>query len=267
MTCVLAVALCATDARAQQSPDVDVRTQSQNPVAAVLVIPVQDTIDVGPGSAGHVSQSLRIQPIIPVHLTQDWLLVSRVLVNAALVRTDVSPAAVQTTSVGDITGTFFFSPTRVGHVVWGIGPTVLMPTATRAAFGRGQWAIGPAAGVFTRLKSGAIGVVAHNKWSIAGDSSRTTVNQLALELSASWNLAHGWYLTTHPELDADWSTHVGHRWTVPMGGGIGRAFEVGPQSFSGAVTVYRNAMSATSARWQINLQLALLFPHKQAGQK
>jgi hypothetical protein len=142
-----------------------------------------------------------------------------------------------------------------------------MPTATGAAFGRGQWAIGPAVGIFTQLTSGAIGVVAHNKWSMAGDSTRTTVNQLALELSASWNLADGWYLTTHPELDADWSTHVGHRWIVPMGGGIGRVFDVGPQSFSGAVTVYRNAMSATSARWQINLQLALLFPHKQIGQK
>ena len=227
----------------------------------------KDTIDVGPGSAGHVSQSLRIQPIIPVHLTQDWLLVSRVLVNAPLEGTEGSPAPAQTTGVGDITGTFFFSPRRVGHVVWGIGPTVLMPTATRTAFGRGKWAIGPAVGVFTQLKSGAIGVVAHNKWSIAGDSTRTTVNQLALELSASWNLADGWYLTAHPELDANWSTHVGHRWTVPMGGGIGRVFEVGTQSFSGAVTVHRNAMSATSARWQINLQLALLFPNKQIGQK
>ena len=73
--------------------------------------------------------------------------------------------------------------------------------------------------------------------------------------------------TTSPEIDADWNAISGGRWFVPVGGGIGKGFTIGKQSFIGSVLVYRNVVGTTmvpSPKWTMNVQLALLFPKQRS---
>ena len=45
----------------------------------------------------------------------------------------------------------------------------------------------------------------------------------------NYNLPKGWYLTTSPVITANWEARSDNRWTVPIGGGIGRIFKIGDQ--------------------------------------
>ena len=70
---VISIAMFLTNAassRAQQDSGVDVSKQLENPVASVIVIPIQNTIDLDADSHHHTWDAIRIQPIIPVHLTK-----------------------------------------------------------------------------------------------------------------------------------------------------------------------------------------------------
>ena len=56
--------------------------------------------------------------------------------------------------LGDINPTLFFSPSRPGHFIWGVGPTFTLPTATDWRLGSGKFSLGPAAvGLFMEHRS------------------------------------------------------------------------------------------------------------------
>ena len=80
---------------------------------------------------------------------------------------------------------------------------------------------------------------------------------------ANYNMPNGWYLNTSPIITADWLAASGERWTVPVGGGIGRVFRVGEQPVGRIDPVYYNAIRPTGAPpWSLRATLALLFPVK-----
>ena len=74
-----------------------------------------------------------------------------------------------------------------------------------------------------------IGVLLNNQWSVGGNPLRPPVNAFLAQPFANYNMAHGWYLNTSPIITADWLAAPGQRWTVPVGGGIGRVFRLGDQ--------------------------------------
>ena len=74
-----------------------------------------------------------------------------------------------------------------------------------------------------------IGVLLNNQWSVGGDPLRPAVNAGLAQPFANYNMAHGWYLNTSPIITVNWLAASGEKWTVPVGGGIGRVFRVGDQ--------------------------------------
>src|SRR5262249_40392122 len=41
--------------------------------------------------------------------------------------------------LGDLNPSFFLSPAHPGKLIWGVGPTFLLPTATDPTLGQGKW--------------------------------------------------------------------------------------------------------------------------------
>ena len=78
----------------------------------------------------------------------------------------------------------------------------------------------------------------------------------------NYNLPKGWYLTTSPVITANWEARSDNRWTVPIGGGIGRIFKIGDQPVNANVTAYYNVVTPDDigANWQLRAQWTLLFP-------
>ena len=248
--------------RAQDTP-AELRDIARNPFADVLKIPFQEDISFDAGPFNRTESSLQIQPVFPIQITDEWLLIPRIVASALVYQPDPTQPGGGATGLGDTVATFFFTPVHVGKLIWGAGPALLLPSATNSALGQGKWGLGPSVAVLTEPKWGSAGVLIQNLWSIGGNSQRAAVNQLELDLSFSYNLPHGWYLTSAPTITADWTQVTDERWLVPVGGGAGRSFNLGKQALDSNIALYWNAVRTAnqlSPKWQISWQFTLLFP-------
>src|SRR5215470_5007909 len=63
---------------AQGAPDdAKVLTTFQNPVGDLISVPFQNNTNFPIGQFSRVQNVLNIQPVVPIHLSNDWLLLSR----------------------------------------------------------------------------------------------------------------------------------------------------------------------------------------------
>ena len=105
-----------------------------------------------------------------------------------------------------------------------------------------------------------VGVVASNLWSVGG-SGEADINLLTLQPFVNYNLDKGWYLTTSPIITANWEAENDNRWTIPLGGGVGKIFKIGNQPINGQISYYDNVERPEgTADWQVRVQLQFLFP-------
>jgi hypothetical protein len=111
-----------------------------------------------------------------------------------------------------------------------------------------------------------IGALVNNVWSVVGDSSRSSVNQMTFQYFVNYNLKKGWYLSATPIITANWRASSGNVWTVPFGGGVGRVMRLGFQPVNIAAQFYGNAAYPTSGSpWGMRLSIAFLFPKMPKG--
>ena len=66
---------------------------------------------------------------------------------------------------------------------------------------------------------------------------------MTLQPFLNYNLPQGWYLTTSPLITANWDADDNNRWTLPIGGGIGRIFKIGRQPINANLTAYYNVLT------------------------
>lgn len=245
------------------------RNAAQNPVASLISVPIQPTFNFNIGPADRTQNVLNIQPVIPLNLSTNWNLVVRwitPIVYQPLPIPQPPGPPLQATGaygLGDMNPSFFLVPKK-SKVIWGVGPTLVLPTATNTTYlGQGKLSMGPAVVVLVQPKPWTIGVLTNDVWSVAGHSNRDkpAVNQLVLQWFVNYNLKKGWYLTTSPILTANWRATNGDVWTVPFGGGVGRIMKLGFQPVNISAQFYGNAVyPAGTSPWGMRLQIALLFP-------
>jgi hypothetical protein len=60
-------------------------------------------------------------------------------------------------------------------------------------------------------------------------------------------LGGDWYFTHNPIITANWNSSSGQRWLLPIGGGIGRSFELGGRPVALAFHYYYNAIKPEGA--------------------
>ena len=77
----------------------------------------------------------------------------------------------------------------------------------------------------------------------------------------SYNLINGWYLTTSPTNTADWEKSSSDRWTVPLGGGVGKIMRFGKQPVDFKLQAYSNIEKPDGGPdWTTMYAVKLLFP-------
>jgi hypothetical protein len=248
--------------RAQQTVD-ELRDLARNPVSDAIKVPFVESINFNAGPYDRTSNSLQLQPVIPLQISENWLFVPRIEAAALVYGPDVARTKGGTTGLGDTVATFFFTPFHARQLIWAVGPALLIPTATDSRLGTGKWDLGPSVALLVQPDWGFVGLVVQNIWSLPGHDSRASGNQLQIETQFSYNLPHGWYLGTAPTINADWTQVAGDRWLLPFGGGAGKTFNIGNQAMDSNVALYYNAVRPASQlypRWQLSFQLTLLYP-------
>ena len=228
----------------------DLRDAAQNPIADLISVPFQNNTNFDIGHTDNTQNVLNIQPVYPLHLNPNWNLITRPILpvisqppflagKELAAAEEIFGSGIGDTEfgLGDLTPEFFFSPRKpiqLGpgtSLVWGVGPAFQLPTATDDELGTGKWSAGPGFVVFLSDKALHVttGFLILNLWSFAGDEDRANVNAMTLQPFLNYNLPKGWYLTTSPLITANWEADDDNRWTVPIGGGIGRIFKIGHQ--------------------------------------
>jgi hypothetical protein len=244
------------------------RKATQNPVASLISVPIQNNSNFGVGAENRTQNVLNIQPVIPVRLNDNWNLITRVITPIIFQPTLSQPVNQGASGFGDVNPSFFFSPAKAGRIIWGAGPTIVLPTATNPILGQGKWSAGPSVVALTQPQNWTIGALVNNVWSFAGQSSRSDVNQMLLQYFINYNLAKGWYVGSQPIVTANWKAPSGSQWVVPFGASVGRITKMGFQPVNVQVGFYGNAVHPPGASsWNMRVQIALLFPKLSNAQK
>ena len=251
---------------AQEKGGGDLRAAVQNPVGAMYSLPLKFSFDYG--APNGEASFLNIQPVIPITVG-DWNYINRII--APLIDTPGQVAGTPeipnpppgdgATGLGDINYSLFVSPAKPKGFIWGLGPSIMLPTASDEQLGSEKWSAGPTGVILAQPKWGTYGGLVRQLWSFAGDDDRDSVNQMLIEPFINYNLDGGWYLISDMILTANWNASSGQRWTVPLGGGVGKLLKIGNQAINVRTEAYYNVAKPDSApNWQWGFTVQFLFP-------
>lgn len=246
----------------------DLAKATQNPVASLISVPIANVTDfnIGPFARDR-STVIQAQPVIPFSLGKNWNLITRTI-GAFVYQPDISRPHQGTFGLNDINPSFFLSPAAPGKLIWGAGPTFLIPTASDDVLGTGKFSIGPAIVALVQPGKWTFGILINNLWSVAGPHGRPNVNSMTLQYFVNYNLKKGYYITIQPTISANWDAPSGNVWLVPFGGGVGRVMRLGFQPLNVSVQAYGNVKrpdNYPSPTWQLKFQIAFLYPKKPKG--
>ena len=159
--------------------------------------------------------------------------------------------------------TAFLSPAKPGKWIWGAGPVVQLPTNTNAELGNKNWGLGPSA-VVLHLDHGSpwvYGVLVNNVWSLSSNERGGSYNNGLIQPFVNYNFKEGFYLTSAPIATVNWKADSGKKWTVPVGGGVGKIFHLGKLPVNTQLAAYYNVVRPDDGpNWQIRFQVQLMFP-------
>jgi len=261
--CVLAAAPASAqdETTEEEVSEYNLAQQLSNPVAALLSLPLQLNYDRGMGPADDGDRFLlNVQPVVPFSLSPDWNLISRTIV-PVIDQQNVAPGGGSQFGLGDTVQSLFFSPAKptAGGLIYGVGPALLLPTATAQRRGTEQWAAGPTGVVLKQQGPWTYGALANHLWSYAGDSDRASVNATFVQPFVTYVTSTFTTYAVNTESTYDWNNA---QWTVPVNLTVAQLLRVGDQLLQLAVGARYWAESSDLAPegWGFRFTTTLLFP-------
>ena len=234
----------------------DLAKAAQNPVAAMISLPLQYNLSLDWGPEEGTLHVLNVQPVWPFSNGKVNFINRTIL--PVMQQPALTPDQGSKFGLGDLTHTTFFSPAAPSSFIWGVGPVLSVPTATDDRLGSNTWSAGLGAVGLTMPGNWVVGALMQNIWDISGDAE---INQFLFQYFVNYNMPGGWYLSSAPVITADWEADSGQRWTVPFGGGFGKIFRVGSQPMNAQFQAFYNVDKPDSVGdWSLRFQLQLLFP-------
>ena len=256
-----ACVLVHAPARAEMSAE-ELAKLAQNPVGNLISLPFQNNTNLNFGPEKGTQNVLNIQPVIPISFNEDWNIITRTIL-PVISMPSLGPGIDSTNGIGDTVFTAFLSPARPGKWIWGAGPVVQLPTNGSQELGNKNWGLGPSI-VVLHLDHGSpwvYGVLVNNIWSLTSDKRGGSYNNGLIQPFVNYNFKEGLYLTTSPIITVDWKAESSQRWTVPIGGGVGKIFHLGKLPVNTSLSAYYNVVRPDDgANWQIRAQVQLMFP-------
>jgi hypothetical protein len=235
----------------------------QNPVGDLYSFPFQSNTNFNTGPHQGTQDILNVQPVIPIHINDDWNVITRTILPLVW-QPSFQPAQTVPFGTAPITFSAFLSPKNpTNGWLWAVGPAVQIPTISSATLGSNVWGAGPTAAIVYMNGPWVAGALANNIWSFGGTPGRggTRYNTFLVQPFANYNFGGGWYIGTSPIITANWLTAGNNAWTLPLGANVGRVVKIGgklPVNLS--IGAYYNALRPEyGSTWQLRTQVTLIF--------
>jgi hypothetical protein len=244
-----------------QAPPVDdtheLAKKLSNPVSSLISFPLQSNFDFGMGSGSGWRYTLNLQPVIPFSLSPKWNMISRTII-PIIHQHNVVPGSTQT-GLGDIAQSLFFSPTDSKKFIWGVGPQLLIPTATDDNLGTEKFGLGPTFLILKQEHGWTYGMLSNHVWSVAGDDSRADVNSTFLQPFLAYNTKDAWTYNVNTEASYDWT---GNHWSIPIHVTVTKLVKFGkqPVSFGGAMRCWVTSPRGGPQHCGFRIIVTPLFP-------
>jgi hypothetical protein len=235
---------------------------AQNPVGNLISLPFQNNTNLNVGPDKGTQNILNIQPVIPISVNSEWNVITRTIL-PLIWNPAFGPDIPAKDGTGDTVFTAFLSPANPGHWIWGAGPVVQIPTNSNSQLGNKNWGVGPSF-VVLHLDHGdpwVYGALVNNIWSVTSNKQGGSYSNGLIQPFLNYNFEGGVYFTSAPILTVDWKADHGQKWTVPLGGGVGKIFHFGKLPVNSQLSAYYNVVRPDfGANWQIRAQVQLMFP-------
>lgn len=255
---LLALTSLAPMAQAQEGGDVDLAKKLSNPVAAMVSLPLQMNWDNDLGlHDGGSKLTSNIQPVIPFKLSDDWNVISRTIL-PVIYQEDIFPGSGSQFGLGDVMQSIFISPAE-SDITWGVGPVILLPTATDSLLGGEKWGAGPSAIVLKQTGPMTVGLLANHVWSFAGDGDRNNINNTFVQPFASYTTDNAWTFALQSETSYNWDSGD---WSIPVNFAISKMTKIGkvPVSIQAGVGYWLESPDAGPEGFRFRFQFTVILP-------
>ena len=218
---------------------VDIAKKLANPIANMISVPLQYEFSRGVGrNQGGSEQTLLFQPVTPFDLGGGDTFIVRPIVAGAR-EVSVQNAAGQSFSgydIASVTLESFYAPNTNSSWIWGIGPYAQSPSGNSGKFGSQQTGAGVTAVVLNRAGPWTYGALGYQSWSVGGNPSFGTQNNLYGQPFVAYTTKTAWTLTANMEAQYNYDAR---RTSNPLYAGVSKlmVFDGVPFQF-GAGPIY-----------------------------
>jgi hypothetical protein len=241
----------------------------QNPLANIRALITDNAVGFGTGNTDGTSYGFQFQPVYAIGQPQGgFTFLPRAVVPVLGLEpgTKIPPIGAPTQSdtrawgLGDTIIQGFLAPYVESSWKWGIGPQVLLPTATTTALEGPRWGLG-VAGVVTGNITPQIsfaGIIG-NHWGDSGNFNTMTIQPMVFYNVES---VPGVSIGYNAVISADWNATGSNRWTVPLGLTFGRTLDMGGgNGLDLNIGPYFNIVKPDGgARWALRFGVSWLYP-------
>lgn len=237
--------------------------KAQNPISDLTSALLENNFGFGFGLTNGLQYNANLEEIYPVKLVDQLGLVQRFIM-PFIAQPETVPGQGSTGGIGDIQYQAYFTSVNQTGFIFGLGPIVSIPSAYPHELGSGKWSAGPTASAVAVVGNWVAGLLVNQLWSISSYNERPSVSQMQLQPFINFNLPGAWYLTSSPLMTANWKVAVSDRWTVPVGGGVGKVFRISRQAIKTELQAFDAVISPRQGPdWSIRLQFQFLFPSEK----
>lgn len=246
---------------AQSIDDRQLAIDVTNPLAKIVKIPFifDYAPNMNPNNTGNILAML-VEPLVPININPRWYIISRTIF-PVIRHANTSIASGAQFGLGDTLQDFFISPNKKsGALLWGVGPTILIPTDTNQALGSGRWAIGPGGVLIKITGPWTLGLLANHVWSGKGGGGPYNLSFTRVNSKIEYTTNNAWTLSLTSDPTYDW---VFGRKVVPINLSLNKIVNIGktPISIGGGMRYFIPMSSEGAKGFGATANVVLLFPN------
>lgn len=239
----------------------DLAKKLANPIASLISVPIQANFDDNIGANDNGSTwRINVQPVIPVSISKNWNLISRTIL-PVITQDNIPVNGAGASGIGDVLQSFFFSPKKPtsNGVIWGVGPALLLNTASKDALGSKKWGAGPTGVALRQVGPWTYGMLANHIESFSGDNNRPGVSATFMQPFLAYVTHTKTTFSLNTESTYDWKTE---NWSVPINFNVLQMLKVGSQimQIGAGVRYWADSPDFGPEDFGARLQLTFLFP-------